>query len=365
MSEDELSEVLAGFELEGQLVAVQHQAGGLINTSRRVEISHDGEVRPYLLQSLNTHVFKDIEAVMDNLAAVSAHLSRRYAAAGVEQSERRCLTLVPSRRTDNGLVTVDDVPWRLFHFIEGTVSRTTVENAQQAGAVGHAYGAFQRFLADYPGPQLALTIPHFHDTARRYVALQASVARDSVQRLESCGEELAFAAEQQPLVHVLPELARGGQLPERVVHNDAKPANVLFDEITGEGLAVIDLDTVMPGSALHDFGDMVRSCTSTAGEDRIATTVDVDLDLFSGLVQGYLAEAGSILTSAEREHLALSGVIITYEQGLRFLTDHLDGDVYFSGVRPGHNLARCRNQFALVKALMRQLPELQDIADRA
>jgi len=365
VNEGELSEVLAGFAIEGQLVAAQRQAGGLINTSRRIEISHDDELRPYLLQSLNTHVFQDVEGLMDNLAAVSAHLSTRFAAAGVQQSERRCLTLVPSRQSQNGLVTVDGVPWRLFHFIEGTVSRSTVENSRQAGAVGQAYGAFQRYLADYPGPPLVLTIPHFHDTALRFDALQASARRDSCGRLEGCAPELAFAAEQRRLAQVLPALAQRGVLPERVVHNDAKPANVLFDEATGEGMAVIDLDTVMPGSALHDFGDMIRSCTSTAGEDRTATEVDVDLDLFSGLVQGYLAEAGSILTLAEREHLALAGVIITYEQGLRFLTDHLDGDVYFSGVHPGHNLSRCRNQFALVRALMHRLPELQDIAAKA
>ena len=365
MIDQGLDAVLAGFAVEGQLVHARPQPGGLINTSWRVELAHLGERRPFLLQSLNTHVFKDIEAVMNNLARVSAHLSKRFAASGMEQSERRCLTLVPSSQSGNGLVTVDETPYRLFHFIEGTISRTTVENAQQAAAVGQAYGAFQRNLADYPGPQLALTIPHFHDTALRFESLQASATRDSVRRLESCGDELVFAAEQQQLAHVLPTLSQRGQLPERVVHNDAKPANVLFDELTGEGLAVIDLDTVMPGSVLHDFGDMVRSCTSTAGEDRMATEVDIDLDLFSGLVQGYLAEAGSILNRVEREHLALAGVIITYEQGLRFLTDHLDGDVYFSGVKPGHNLSRCRNQFALVRALLRRLPELQTIAAKA
>ncbi|MFT7464421.1 MAG: hypothetical protein ACI9EF_002777 [Pseudohongiellaceae bacterium] len=354
--------VLDGFALEGQIATARPQPGGLIHQSWRVEVEHHTARRPYLLQRLNTHVFPDVEAVMGNLASVSEHIARQLNAAGCEDTHRRCLTLVPSRSSENGLVYSHNAPWRLFHFIEGTISRTIVDNPDQAAAVGHAYGAFQRHLADYSGATLSLTIPHFHDTDRRFDALQLSAQRDIHGRRESSLPELRFAAENRHIARILPGLA---QLPTRVVHNDAKPANVLFDELTGAGLTVIDLDTVMPGSALHDFGDMVRSSTSSAGGDRTTTEVDVDLALFGGLVAGYLAQAGPSLTAVEREHLAMAGVILSYEQGLRFLTDHLDGDVYFAGNPPGYNLGRCQNQFAFAAALQRRQVELQALASRA
>lgn len=357
--------MLARFAAPGQLVESRNQPGGHIHDSWRVELELDGTRTPYLLQTMNTHVFKQPQLVMDNVTAVTAHVRRHLAAEGVVDIDRRALTLVPTLDGDNCLADEATGHWRLFHFIDDTISRVTVENARQAASVGAAYGAFQRCLADYDGPPLAVTIPHFHDTVRRYSALRASAHADAHERLADCRDALEFAHARRELSDVLPELQSRGRLPERVVHNDAKPSNVLFDAATDEGLAVIDLDTVMPGSALHDFGDMVRSCTSTAGEDRTATEVDVDIDLFRGLTEGYLAEAGTNLVAAEREHLVFAGLLITYEQGVRFLTDHLDGDVYFHSDRPGHNLARCRNQFALVAALERQLPELRAIAARA
>jgi len=361
----DLEGVLAHFAVQGRLVQSRTQPGGHIHDSWRVDLEHDGTRTPYLLQTMNTHVFWQPLAVMHNVTAVTAHVRRHLAAEGVADVDRRVLTLVSTRQGSSCLADEATGHWRLFRFIDDTISRVTVDSAAQAASVGAAYGAFQRCLADYDGPPLAVTIPHFHDTFRRYSALCASAHADGHERLADCHDALEFAQARRELSDVLPDLQSRGKLPERIVHNDAKPSNVLFDAVTDEGLAVIDLDTVMPGSALHDFGDMVRSCTSTAGEDRTATEVDVDLDLFRGLVEGYLAEAGDNLVPAEQEHLVFAGLLITYEQGLRFLTDHLDGDVYFHTDRPGHNLARCRNQFALVEALERRLPELRAIVARA
>lgn len=354
-----LASVLEHFLPGARLVAAQPQPGGHIHDSFKLQVSEQGSQRPYLLQTINTHVFGDPLAVMANLAAVSRHLRGALASEGRPDVHRRVLSLVETHDDKPCLCDEDGVFWRLFHFIEGTVSQVTVEDATRARAAAAAYGAFQRRLAGFDGASLVETIPRFHDTRHRLAQLRAAVEADAEGRLAGCGDALEFSLDRTALADVVPPLMASGELPVRVVHNDAKPANVLFDERSGEGLCVIDLDTVMPGSLLQDTGDLIRSMTSSAGEDRTATEVDVDRDLFAAIMEGYLAEAGDSLVPAEREQLVLSGLWITYEQGVRFLTDHLEGDRYFRVARPGHNLARARNQFALVAALERQRDELE------
>lgn len=355
-----IAQVVSRFAVPGQVVSVERQAGGHIHDSFRVEVQRGQQQRRFLLQTMNAHVFPDPPAVMANAEIVSRHLRQALAKEGALDGSRRVLTLVPPSSGAPCLRDDQGQWWRLFHYIEGTLSTTTVSGPDQAHAAAAAYGAFARRLVDFDASLLAVTLPRFHDTGWRLQQLESAHAADVAGRAQDCARELEFCRQQAGLATVLPALDAAGEVPVRVVHNDAKPANVLFDVTSGEGLCVIDLDTVMPGSALHDFGDLIRSMTSTAGEDRTAEAgVDVDTALFEAVCRGWLGEIGNALTKAEREQLVFAGILITFEQGVRFLADHLDGDRYFRVPTPGHNLLRARNQLALARALMARRAELE------
>jgi Ser/Thr protein kinase RdoA (MazF antagonist) len=238
----------------------------------------------------------------------------------------------------------------------------SVSSPTEAEAGGRAFGAFQRRLADLPGPRLHETIAGFHDTPRRYADLEAAVEDDAFGRAAAAREEIGYAMGHRDTAGALLEARRQGRVPERVVHNDAKISNVLFDRKSGEGLCVVDLDTVMPGLSLFDFGDMVRTMTSRAAEDDDGPDAGVDPALFEALAGGYLSEMGPLLTAGERELLVASGRLITLEIGVRFLTDFLLGDVYFRTAHPEHNLKRCRAQLARHRSLTEAAPALQRLA---
>lgn len=234
-----------------------------------------------------------------------------------------------------------------------------MESARQAYQVGEIFGAFQKMLLDLPGPRLHETIPQFHNVALRFQAFQESLERDRHNRARQARPEIDFALRQSPLLEVLPLLQAQGRIPERITHNDTKLNNVLLDADSGESLCVIDLDTVMPGTVLYDFGDMMRTCTSRSAEDeRDLSKVRLERPLFDALVTGYLSSAGEFLTRTEREQLVFSGKLITFEMGIRFLTDYLSGDVYYKTARPGQNLDRCRTQFRLIESISQQEEEL-------
>jgi Ser/Thr protein kinase RdoA (MazF antagonist) len=241
--------------------------------------------------------------------------------------------------------------WRAFHFIEGTRTVDVVESPAQAFQVAQAFGRFQKLLADLPAPRLHDTIPDFHHTPKRFAALEKAIAADAFNRSASAKAEIDFALRHQAICSAL----LAAQLPERVTHNDTKLNNVLLDAATGEGLCVIDLDTVMPGLALYDFGDLVRSAANPAREDEHdLAKVEMEFPLFEALLRGYLSGAGNFLTTAEKSLLPIAGQVIAFELGLRFLTDFLEGDAYFKTHRAGQNLDRCRVQFKLVESMRRQ-----------
>jgi Ser/Thr protein kinase RdoA (MazF antagonist) len=235
-----------------------------------------------------------------------------------------------------------------------------VRSPEQAYAAAKSFGAFQSLLADLPGGRLHETIPDFHHTPARFARFQQALAQDAHGRAAAAVPEIAFALARAHEVSVVVDALRDGTLPERVTHNDTKLNNVLLDDITQEGVCVIDLDTVMPGSVLYDFGDLVRTSTSPAAEDEIdLTKVQMQLPMFAALVKGYLESAGGFLTPKEKELLPFAGKLITFEIGLRFLTDWLEGDTYFKIKRPTHNLDRARTQFKLVESIEAQLPAMQ------
>ena len=249
----------------------------------------------------------------------------------------------------------------MFVFVPGATVHQRVESPADARAAGRAFGRFLRLLADNP-PALHETIPGFHDTRGRFARLEAARRADVCHRAAAIGPELDEMLAARAVADVLPPLIASGALPTRVVHNDAKIGNVLLDERTGEPLCVIDLDTVMPGSVLYDFGDLVRSSTSPAAEDAVdLASVAVRLDLFEALTRGYVETAGPVLTHQERALLGFSGRLITLEQAIRFLTDHLEGDRYYRIERAGHNLSRCRAQLALYRSLTQQEAKLTTI----
>ena len=359
----DLANVARAFPLLGCFVDAAPYGSGHINDTFAVRFDQAGAPVRYIFQRINDRIFKDVPALMENIARVTAHATQRAASvAGDADASRRTLTLVPAR---DGLPYHRDAAggwWRCYLFIERARTYDIVGSPQQAAAAARAFGEFQRLLVDLPGKRLHETIPDFHHTRRRFEAFQRTLAADAHNRAAQARAEIAFALEREPLVDVLLDLQARGEIPERVTHNDTKFNNVMLDDATQEAVCVIDLDTVMPGIALNDFGDMVRSATNAAAEDeRDLARVHARLPIFEGLVQGYLSAARPFLNPAEVGHLAVSGAVITFEIGLRFLTDFLAGDVYFKTKRPGHNLDRAANQFAMVRSLEAQRATMEVI----
>jgi Ser/Thr protein kinase RdoA (MazF antagonist) len=322
------------FELAGNVVAVDELHVGHINDSYLVTCSTRDGPRRYVLQRVNDSVFPDVDGLMANIAIVTAHLG----GAGVPQ-------LVPTRDGHSHWGR-----WRAFEFVDGA-RPMRVQTAAHAASLGRAFGCFHRALAELDPELLSETIPAFHDVRRRVRDLDAVVAADPSGRVTASRSELAHVDAHRDLVAVADRLAPP-HVPTRVVHNDAKADNVLLDAATGEPVCIVDLDTVMPGTVLSDVGDLVRSATTNVPEDEPdAARVDFDRDRFDALLRGYREETDALLTPAERDGLVLAGPVITFEQAVRFLADHLAGDVYYRVTRPGHNLDRARNQLALLDAM--------------
>ncbi len=271
------------------------------------------------------------------------------------------LTLVPTVDGKDYFVDSKGDYWRTYVFVEGALGVDVVENTNQAYEVARAFGEFQCLLADLPG-RLVETIPEFHHTRSRFDALRQAIDEDVLGRAADVQAEIDFAMAREEMVDVVVDLMAAGEIAERVTHNDTKLNNVLIDTVTGKAACVIDLDTVMPGSVLYDFGDMVRTTTNLAAEDeQDLSKVEMDIDYFEALVKGYLETASGFLTAKERELLPFSGRLISFEIGLRFLTDYLQGDVYFKTHREGQNVDRCRKQFKMVESIERQMDAMQKI----
>ena len=348
----DLSSISQKFSVEGNLVDASPYGKGHINDTYVARYQYQRNWRHYIHQRINQDVFEDPPTLMNNVQRVTEHLQNRLRQEGVSEPNRYALRLVKTRDGSNFYQDNDGNYWRTYIFIEDTVTRDTVASPLMAHEVARTFGRFQNLLRDLPPPRLCETIPRFHDTAHRYNQFVKAVERDPCNRALKASDLIQFSQTKESLVHVLPRLQKQGLLPERIAHNDTKLNNVLLDIKTGKGLCVIDLDTVMPGLALHDFGDLVRTATGTHQEDeRDLSKVQMRFPLFESLARGYLSETSSFLTQTECNYLAFAGKLTTYEIGLRFLTDHLEGDTYFKVYREGHNLDRCRSQFKLVESI--------------
>ena len=348
------------FALLGDYVSAPPYGSGHINDTFALEMDQGGKSVRYVLQRINHNIFRNPDGLMRNVERVCRHTQAKLAQAGRADASRRALTLVPTRDGRGWYVDPHGNHWRCYVFVERATGHDVIRNADQAFQAAKAFGAFQALLADLPGDRLIETIPNFHHTPSRYAAFAAALAKDAHGRAKEAAPEIAFAQARAHEVGTIVEAMARGEIPERVTHNDTKLNNVLLDNESQEGICVIDLDTVMPGSALYDFGDLVRTSTSPAAEDETDLSKGtMQLPMFEALVQGYLASAGGFLTPRERELLPFAGKLITFEIGLRFLTDWLEGDTYFKIKRPTHNLDRCRTQFKLVESIEAQLPAMQ------
>ena len=348
----ELVEIASAFAVDGPVLDVRLYGTGhihdtFVSTVRRP----DGHLVRYVHQRLNRRVFQSPERVMDNIARVTAHLRARIADEGGDP-DRGTLTIVPTRTGSMLHEPASDEPWRTYRFIERAQSYPRTRDRVHAYEAASAFGRYVRQLGDLPAPRLNETIAGFGDPARRHTELLRAIDRDAARRVHLVGPELEFVERHEDLVRQMRELFAPGALPERVVHHDTKVDNVLIDDRTGQAVAVVDLDTTMPGRVLYDYGDLVRLGASHAAEDeRDAARVTVDQDLKDALRAGYLDATRGFLSPEEERTLDRGGPIVALTLGIRFLTDYLDGDVYFKTRREGQNLDRCRVQFTLVPQL--------------
>ena len=343
------SSVALQFQIDGKLASIVPYGTGHINDTYCAVYHQAGRSTRFILQRINTGIFRNPVALMENIQRVTSHLAAQLA--GQPDSARRVLTLIPTRDGLGWHMDADGHFWRVYRFIEEARTYDIVTSTNQAFHAARAFGRFQQLLADLPPPRLNDTIPDFHNTPKRFAAFEHAVAADATNRAHLARPEIDFAFARRSLSNVLLD----ANLPERVTHNDTKFNNVMFDDATGEGICVVDLDTVMPGLALYDFGDMVRTATSSADEDeQDLSKVTMQFPMFEALLRGYLSAAGGFLTEAEKHHLSVAGKLITFEQGIRFLTDYLAGDTYYKVYRDGHNLDRCRTQFKLIESIEEQ-----------
>lgn len=353
------------FQMRADFVEALPFGSGHINDTYCACHNQAGLRVRYIHQRINQNVFKNPVQVMENIGRVTRHALDRLLAEGHPEAHRRTLTCIPAHDGKPYAIDSDGNFWRTYPFIEGARGYDEIESNEQAYQAAKAFGAFQKLTADLGGERLHETIPNFHHTSKRLLALEASVAKDVAGRVRSVPAEIAFARARAADCSRITDLIASGAIPERVTHNDTKLNNVLLDETTAEAVCVIDLDTTMPGSALYDFGDMVRTAApATREDDPEVGNIGIRLDRFESLVCGYLSTA-TFLNDDERAHLAFSGKLLTLECGIRFLTDHLDGDTYFKITRQGHNLDRCRNQFAFVHAIEENMTAMQEIVARA
>jgi aminoglycoside phosphotransferase (APT) family kinase protein len=363
--EHDLEAVAGRFRIHGDFLGAEPYGSGHINDTYAVRVNQGGTLVRYIIQRINHNVFKNIPALMENIERVTRHLAGKLAASGAGDVSRRSMTLIPTVEGGSHHRDGDGNSWRAYIFIEHAKTYDVLTSLDQAYQAARAFATFQGMLADLPDPPLNETIRDFHDGPKRYEAFLAVLDKDKHNRAARAKEEIDFLNHHAWIFDRLPELLAKGEIPVRSTHNDCKINNVMIDDETGEGVCVIDLDTLMPGLALYDFGDMVRTSTCPAAEDeQDLDRIVMDLPMFEKLVRGYLSAAGDFLTRAERDHLAFAGKMITLIIGTRFLTDYLAGDAYFKTHRKDHNLDRCRTQFKLLRSIAEQERAMQELVRR-
>jgi hypothetical protein len=357
--------IIGHFQLQGELLEIVPCGSGHINDTYASSFRAGDKIVRYVHQWINHHVFQDPRGLMENIERVTRHIREQVIIRGGDPA-REGLTLVAASDGRSFYQTPQGDFWRTYTFIGGARTYDTAENPQTVYNASKAFGNFQKLLADLPGERLNETIPDFHHTRKRFEAFVRILDADPAHRARLVKPEIEFILQREGETSVVVDLLASGQIPERVIHNDTKLNNVMIDDRTGEGICVIDLDTVMPGSVLYDFGDSVRIGASTAAEDEPdLSRVGFDLTRFEWLARGYLDAAGEFLNPKEIEHLAFSARLMALEQAIRFLGDYLNGDVYYKIHHPDHNLDRARTQIKMVAEMEQQEEAMNAIVNRS
>ncbi len=361
---NELKHVLPEFRFEGRYKSVEELHSGNINFTYHLVYLADGREHHYTLQHINSYVFKDPAKVMHNIERVTGHLRDRLIAEGMNP-QRHVLELVP---TKDGKALFRDTEggfWRAYHFIENATAYDQVAEVRQFYEAGRGFGMFQRRLFDFPAEELYETIPGFHHTTRRFYAFVQSVADDRAGHVAELEDEIEFFFERRRMMGQIVKLLSDGKLPVRVTHNDTKVNNVMIDDVTGEAICVIDLDTVMPGSSLYDYGDAIRFGASTAAEDEPdLTKIALDLNKFEQFTRGFFQETKGFLPKEELLLMPLGAKVMTCELAMRFLTDYIDGDLYFKVKSPEHNLIRARAQMRLLTDIESKYGQMTEFVEK-
>ncbi len=359
--EFDIAQISRGFMLDGEFVTAERYGTGHINDTFKMSTAN----QTYILQRINTSIFREPVKLMENFVRVSQHIAAKITAEKVTNpaTRRRYLQVIDSHKGEPFFIDDNGNFWRCYIFVDEARTYDVLEKSSQAFAAAKAFGAFQNDLADMPG-RLHETIANFHNTPSRFADLKAAVAADKCNRLKDVAPELDFIMAREAEYSLLINELAAGNVFERTTHNDTKLNNVLIDDVTGDGICVIDLDTVMPGLPHYDFGDMVRTGTSPAPEDELdLSKVGMRFEMFEALLRGFLSTAGNFLNAREKELLPFSGKLITLEIGMRFLTDYLSGDVYFKIHREKHNLDRCRTQIKLAQSIEEQFDAMRKLND--
>lgn len=342
-----------------KLISCEPLGNGHINSTFLVETDKD----KYSLQIINTNIFKDVEGLMSNLQLVTHHIRKKAKDEG-DDPQRATLKFL-SAPNGKKYLQINDKAYRMYKYIDNVITIEKMESPMHFCSAGIAFGNFAQILSDFDASLLVETIKNFHNTASRYIDFEKAITDNLSKRADEVESEIEFVRQRKDFMSLFVDKLENGELPLRVTHNDTKINNVLFDAETGAPAAVIDLDTVMPGSYLYDFGDAIRSGATHAAEDeQDLSLVDFDLELYEAFTKGYLSQCGHSLTKMEIEMLPYASIMLTLECGMRFLTDHLNGDTYFKIHRYGHNLDRARTQFKLVSMMEENLENMKNIIQK-
>ena len=360
MENSRIVEIFNHFDVADKLVSIKPFGGGHINDTFLATCEHS----KYTLQQLNHKVFREPENVMHNIRLVTEHLAKKIKEAGGDPM-RETLNIIRTKDGNTHYFDGQEGFYRLFTFVDGARSYPAVEKPEHFYNAARTFGRFQNMLADFPASQLYETIPNFHNTVSRYYDFIAAVELDKAGRRAFIEDDIEFVTSRRDKCSLILDAIADGSVPVRVTHNDTKYDNILIDDITGEGICVIDLDTVMPGSMLYDYGDSLRFGTNAGAEDeKDLSKVWCRLDLFEQFTRGFVEELGKSMTEREFELMPVAGQIITFECGMRFLTDFLNGDEYFKIHRPSQNLDRARAQFKLVQDMEAHEAEMTEIVKK-
>lgn len=360
----EFSDILSNFAINGEFISCEPYGSGLINRTYVAVYNEGGKRVRYIVQRINTNLFKNVDGLMNNIKLVTEFNRAEIMKRGGDP-DRESLTLVPTKNGGTYFRTEEGDCYRVYVFIENAKGYDVVEKPEHFYESAVAFGKFAMLLDRFDSSKLFEVLPDFHNTVKRFDNFRRSLEADKLNRAKDVKKEIEFALEREKITHTIVDLLASGKMPSRVTHNDTKLNNVLIDTRTDKAVSVIDLDTMMPGSICYDFGDSIRFGCNPCLEDTPETEkVIFNMPLFETYTNGYLSVFGDTITDIERKNLPMGAILMTYECGIRFLTDYLDGDVYFRKTREGQNIDRTRSQFKLVSDMEKRYDEMLSAVEK-